>query len=161
MASPINRDYWDHQQVASATIIYTHSTDSPSTSITNRYRAERGSNTLEPKLCPFSAAIAALQVTMSVCWSVVNRFYRRVMQLLVYLCCFYYCSLDYQNILLVYFTFLAAIAALQVTMSVLNKLDTSYNVFMRRLVAYIRRSCMSGRIYRQVLYVCRSVINFF
>ena len=29
-----------------------------------------------------------------------------------------------------YFTFLAAIAALQVTMSVLNKLDTSYNVVL-------------------------------
>ena len=120
MASPINRDYWDHLQVASATIIYTHSTDSPSTSITNRYGAEQGSNIQSPSFVLFQLR---QQLFKSRCLSVGNEFYRSVMLLLVYLCCFYYCSLDYQNILLAYFTFLAAIAALQDTMSVRNKLS--------------------------------------
>ena len=41
----------------------------------------------------------------SVCRSVRNEFYRSVMLLIVYLSCFYCCSLDYQNILLSYFAF--------------------------------------------------------
>ena len=51
------------------------------------------------------------------------------MLLIVYLCCLYCCSLD----LLSYFTVLAAKAALEVTISVLNKLDTSYDIVIRVL----------------------------
>ena len=57
----------------------------------------------------------------SLCWSVLNEFYGSVMLFLVYKCCYSYCSLQYQNILQSYFAFLAAIAALKVTMSVRNK----------------------------------------
>ena len=34
-------------------------------------------------------------IGMSVCQSVRNEFYRSVMLLIVYICCFYCCSLDY------------------------------------------------------------------
>ena len=36
---------------------------------------------------------------MSVCRSASNEFYRSLMLLVVYICCYYYCSLDYQIIL--------------------------------------------------------------
>ena len=52
-----------------------------------------------------------MSVGPSVGLSVPNEFYGSVMLLLVYICCFYCCSLDYKNILLSYFA-LAAIAAL-------------------------------------------------
>ena len=68
-----------------------------------------------------------LSVGRSVCRSVPNEFYGIVMLLLVYNCCYCCCRLCYKNILLSYFAFLAAIAALQVTMSVRNKFHTSYN----------------------------------
>ena len=62
--------------------------------------------------------------------SVNNEFYGSVMLLLVYDCCYCYCSLKYLNILLLYFAFDAAIAALQVIMPVHNKLYTIYNAVM-------------------------------
>ena len=55
-------------------------------------------------------------VGMSVCCYVPKEFYGSVMMLLVYKCCYYCCSLYYQSILMSHFAFLAAIAALQVTM---------------------------------------------
>ena len=79
----------------------------------------------------FLAAIAALYATMSVCWSVDNEFYGSVMMFLVHLCVYYCCILDYKNIMLSYFDFLAVIAALKVTMSVPNKRYTTYIVFIR------------------------------
>ena len=36
-----------------------------------------------------------LYVCLSVCWSVRNEFYSSVMMLVVYICCYSYCSLDY------------------------------------------------------------------
>ena len=71
-----------------------------------------------------------MSVGLSVCRSVPNEFYRSVMLLLVYICCYYYCSLDYKNILLSYFAFLAAVAALQFTVSVSSKLHTIYKLVM-------------------------------
>ena len=68
------------------------------------------------------------QLYKSQCRSVPNEFYRSVMLLLVYICCYYYCSLDYKNILLSYFAFLAAVAALQFTVSVSSKLHTIYKL---------------------------------
>ena len=53
-----------------------------------------------------------LSVGLSVGPSVRNEFYGSVMLLIVYKCCCCYCSLYCLNILLLYFTFLAAIAAL-------------------------------------------------
>ena len=71
-----------------------------------------------------------LSVGRSVCLSVLNEFHESVILLLVYKCCYCYCSLQYQSILQSYFAFLAAIEALQVIMSVLNNLDTCYNVVL-------------------------------
>ena len=75
---------------------------------------------------------------MSVSLSVPNEFCRSVMLLLVYVCCYYCCSLDYKNILLSYSTFLAAIAALKVTASVSSKLHTNYNVVIMFIYVVIR-----------------------
>ena len=55
--------------------------------------------------------------------SVGNEFYRSVMLLLMYNCCYYCCSLD---ILLLHFAFEAAIAALQVILPVRDKSYTNY-----------------------------------
>ena len=46
-------------------------------------------------------------VCQSVCRSASNKFYRSFMLLVVYICCYYYCSLDYQIILQLYFAFLS------------------------------------------------------
>ena len=50
-------------------------------------------------------------VGRSVCLSVgrsgSNEFYRSVMLLVMFICCYYYCSLDYQNILWLFFAFLS------------------------------------------------------
>ena len=46
-------------------------------------------------------------VCLSVCRSASNEFYRSVMLLVVYICCYYYCSLDHQIILWLYFAFLS------------------------------------------------------
>ena len=72
----------------------------------------------------------------SVCLSVRNKFYGSVMLLLVHNCCYCCCSLLYLNILMSYFAFLGAIAALKVTMSVCNKFYTSYNAATRLCMLY-------------------------
>ena len=59
-----------------------------------------------------------------------NKFYGSLMLLLMYDCCYYCCSLSLLNILLLYFTFEAAIAALQVTIQVRNESYTSYNAVL-------------------------------
>ena len=69
-----------------------------------------------------------LSVGLSVCLSVPNEFYRSVMLMLVYICCYYCCCLYLKNVLLSYFAYLAAVAALQFKMSVSSKFHTSYNV---------------------------------
>ena len=70
--------------------------------------------------------------------SVRNQFYGSVMLLLVYDCCYCYCSLKYLKILLLYFAFDAAIAALQVIMPVHNKLYTIYNAVIMSLCAQLQ-----------------------
>ena len=57
------------------------------------------------------------------------------MLMLVHLCCLYFCILDYYNIL--YIAFLAAIATLQVTMSVCNELYSSCNIVVTVLYVVI------------------------
>ena len=59
-----------------------------------------------------------------------------VMLLLMYDCCYYCCSLYYLNILLLYFAIEAVIAALQVTIPIHDKFDTSYNAVIS-LFAYL------------------------
>ena len=59
------------------------------------------------------------------------------MLLKVYDCCYYCCSLYYLDILLLYFLFEAAIAAQQVTMTVCNKLFSSFNVVITVLYVVI------------------------
>ena len=66
----------------------------------------------------------------SVCLSVPNEFYSSVMLLVVYICCYSYCSLDYQINLQSYFAILVVIAAPQVKTSFYNKLYTSNNLVL-------------------------------
>ena len=72
-----------------------------------------------------------LSVRLSVYQSVDNEFFGSVIMLLVHLCYYYCCSLYHKNLMLSYFDFLAAIAAIKVTMSVPNYRFTTYIVVIR------------------------------
>ena len=76
--------------------------------------------------------------------------------MLVYICCYYCCSLYHKNILLSYFAFVAAVAALEFKVSVSSKLLTSNNVVI--MFIYVVKSNVTDDLEHVLRCDSRSII---